>query len=243
MSFAVRFRRELPFGMCVGVSLPQDDAFVLPSALHPDEAAFVHSSAAARRATFIGGRVALRTALAALDAGGAASARAILSTPRGAPALPSGFVGSVSHKRELAVAIVARAEPTPRTTIGIDVEVPRRPRVDIAPRVLTPAERAALAAIDRAARDAELLFLFAAKEAIYKALDPWVQRLVSFQEVEIVTGPDGGRRARLELKRGEGPFRVDLYDIVALDGAGHKAVNGAINDLVLVVATVTPEKK
>jgi phosphopantetheine--protein transferase-like protein len=210
VSFAVRFQRELPAGICVGVSLPEGDGFALPPALHPDEAAFVHASPTARRVTFIGGRVALRAALAALGAGPPASP--ILSTPRGAPALPSGYVGSISHKHEVAVAIAARGEPTPRTTVGIDVEIPRPLRVDIAPRVLTPGERAALASLDPAARDAEVLFRFAAKEAIYKALDPWVQRLVSFQEVEIVTAPDGERRARLTLARGEGPFQVELHD-------------------------------
>jgi enterobactin synthetase component D len=233
VSFVVRFQRELPTGVCVGVSLPDDPGFAPPPALHPGEAAFVHASPAARRASFIGGRLALRAAIAALGAetgDAAAPSSPILSTPRGAPALPPGFVGSISHKREIAVAIAARAEPTPRTTIGIDVEIPRPLRVDIAPRVLTADERAALAVLDPAARDAETLFRFAAKEAIYKALDPWVQRLVSFQEVEIVTGPDGRRRARLALARGEGPYRVELHDISA-DG------------LVLVVASVTPEKK
>ena len=39
---------------------------------------------------------------------------------------------------------VARAEPTPRTTLGIDVEIPRPLRTDIATRVLTDGERAAL---------------------------------------------------------------------------------------------------
>jgi phosphopantetheine--protein transferase-like protein len=126
--------------------------------------------------------------------------------------MPSGFVGSVSHKRELAVAIAARSAPTPLTTIGIDVEIARPPRTDIAPRVLTAGERAALAGLDAAARDAAVLLRFAAKEAIYKALDHWVQRLVSFQEVEIVAGPDGGLRATLSLARGEGPFAVELHD-------------------------------
>lgn len=243
MSFAVRFRRELAAGVCVGVSLPEGGEFALPPALHPDEAAFVHASPAARRATFIGGRVALRAALAAFDADAGSDPSPILSTPRGAPALPPGFVGSVSHKRELAVAIVARAEPTPRTTLGIDVEIPRALRTDIATRVLTPAERAAVAALDPAARDVEVLYRFAAKEAIYKALDPWVQRLVSFQEVEIVTAPDGARQARLALARGEGPFDVDLYDIGAVHGGVDGGVNEAVGDLVLVVAEVTPQKK
>src|SRR5205809_366063 len=113
VSFPVRFRRELTDGVCVGVSLPQAAAFALPPDLHPDEAAFVHAAPGPRRASFIGGRVALRAAIAALgDA--AAPPPAILSTARGAPALPAGYVGSISHKRELAVAIAARAEPTAR---------------------------------------------------------------------------------------------------------------------------------
>ena len=224
------FERDLPAGRCVAVSLPEADDFAAPPSLHPDEAAFVHSSPPARRRTFIGGRVALRAALASLGAGADETAAAILSTPRGAPAMPPGFVGSVSHKRELAIAIVARAEPTPRTTIGIDVEVARPLRADIAPRVLTPDERAALSHLAGEARDLAVLLRFAAKEAIYKAVDHWVQRLVSFQEVEIVPAPGGGLRAHMSLTRGEGPFAVVL-DEVRADG------------LVIVVAAVTPGKK
>jgi 4'-phosphopantetheinyl transferase EntD len=230
MSFAVRFKRELPAGVCVGVSLPEGEAFALPPALHPDEAAFVHASPASRRASFIGGRVALHAALAALGADAADAASPILSTPRGAPALPAGFVGSVSHKRELAVAIVARAAQTPRTTVGIDLEIPRPLRADIAARVLTPEERVALTDLDPAAFDSEVLLRFAAKEAVYKALDPWLQRLVSFHEVEIAAAPDGGRLAHLRLARGEGPFLVGLHDA---SGDG----------IVLVVAEVTRVKK
>jgi phosphopantetheine--protein transferase-like protein len=132
--------------------------------------------------------------MAALGAGDAEAARPILQTPRGGAGAPPGFVASVSHKREIAVAIAARAEPTPRTTIGIDVEIPRSLRIDIAPRVLTPVERAEIAGLDQVARDAEVLLRFAAKEAIYKALDPWVRRLVSFQEVEIAARRAGGAR-------------------------------------------------
>ena len=227
--FEVLFRRELPAGVCVAVSLPDGDGFALPAGLHPGEAAFVHGSPAARRVTFIGGRVALRLAIEAL-AGKDQARAAILSTPRGAPAMPPGFVGSVSHKRELAVAIVARAEPTPRTTVGIDVEIPRPLRTDIAARVLTPDERAELSDRTPAARDAEVLFRFAAKEAIYKALDHWVQRMVSFQEVEIAVAQDAPPVVRLSLARGEGPFTVELYDM-------------RVEGLVLAVASVTPKKK
>src|SRR5262249_10238832 len=180
------------------------------------------------RRTFMGGRVALRAALAALGAAPAAAAAPVLRTPRGAPAVPSGFVASISHKREIAVAIAARAEPTPRTTVGVDVEIPRSLRTDIAPRVLTPGERQEIAGLDGAARDAEVLVRFAAKEAIYKALDPWVRRMVSFQEVEASALVDGRRRARLALARDDGAFTVELHD-------------ASDDDLVLVVAAVTPE--
>ena len=184
MSFAVRFRRELTAGVCVGVSLPAGADFALPSGLHPDEAAFVHASPAARRATFIGGRVALRTALAALDADAGSGAAPILSTPRGAPALPAGFVGSVSQQ--------ARARRRDRGARGGDAahdarDRRRDPRARYARTSRTRADACGARAVDTldpAARDAEVLFRFAAKEAIYKALDPWVQRLVSFQEVE-----------------------------------------------------------
>jgi phosphopantetheinyl transferase (holo-ACP synthase) len=175
----------------------------MPPALHPDEAAFVLRRPRSAARSFIGGRVALRTAMTALGAdagqmGDASPALPILSDPaRGARAAVR-YVGSVSHKRELAVAIVARAEPTPRTTLGIDVEIPRPLRTDIATRVLTDDERAALAGLDPAARDAEVLFRFAAKEAIYKALDPWVQAH------GLVSGGGDRRRARGRAARAPG---------------------------------------
>ena len=77
------------------------------------------------------------------------------------------------------------------------------------------------------ARDAEVLLLFSAKEAIYKALDPWVGRFVSFQEAQIAHAPGGGLAARLTLARGEGPFAVELHD------AGDA-------DVILVAARITP---
>jgi hypothetical protein len=46
VSFEVLFRRELPAGVCVAVSLPEGDGFPLPAGLHPGEAAFVHGSPA-----------------------------------------------------------------------------------------------------------------------------------------------------------------------------------------------------
>ena len=71
--------------MCVGVALPEAPERVLPSGLHPDEAAYAQLMAPARRVGFVGGRLALRAALAAL---GARDVGPILATARGAPACP-----------------------------------------------------------------------------------------------------------------------------------------------------------
>jgi 4'-phosphopantetheinyl transferase EntD len=206
VAFERRFLVELPFGTCVGVALPAGE-FDLPASLHPDEAAFARTVPEMTRAGWVGGRVALRAALAAagLEAPGP-----ILATPRGAPLLPPDVVGSVSHKRSIAVALAARAS-NPSATVGIDVEVIRPLRADIARRVLLPEEQALLPP-EGPARDAAVLLAFSAKEAIYKALDPWVRRFVAFEEAILSRAPDGGLRARLALARGEGPFTVELHD-------------------------------
>lgn len=222
MAFEPRFHRALGFGVCVGVSLPAEDEYPLPAALHADEAAFARALPPARRGGWVGGRVALRAALAAI---GHLPTGALLATPRGGPALPLGVAGSISHKRELAVALAAETRAPSAPTLGIDVETVRPLRHDISRHVLTPEELAALAALDAGAREAEVLLRFATKEAIYKALDPWVQRMVSFQEVAIARDAAGRPSARLALSGGEGPFSVELED--ASDG-----------DLVLVAARV-----
>ncbi len=234
MAFERRFVRELPFGICVGISLPpiagdrqrrDDEPFGLPAVLHADEAKFALGLSPPRRAGWVGGRVALRAALAAL---GFDAPAPILATRRGAPLLAPGAVGSVSHKSDFAVALVARAAAAPGATLGIDVEVVRSFRHDIAGHVLTPDERAALPP-DGPARDAEVLRLFSAKEAIYKALDPWVQRFVSFQEAMVAHAdpPDAGLVARLVLAQNEGPFAVELHDV-------------SDADLILVAARIAP---
>jgi enterobactin synthetase component D len=164
--------------------------------------------------TWVGGRVALRTALADLGL----SAAALLVTPRGGPTLPAGVAGSIAHKRTLAVALAAVAPED--VTLGVDVELERAPRVDISERVLTPAERRRVDALAAPARDAAVLRAFAAKEAIYKALDPWLRRYVRFDEVEVdeVT-------ARFSPRPGEPAFAIELDDPPL---AGHVLVTARV---------------
>jgi 4'-phosphopantetheinyl transferase EntD len=225
VAFEHRFVAATPFGVCVGVSLPpsaptQDERL---EHLHPDERIFASELHEGRRAAWIAGRLALRDALEAADL---LAPNAILATDRGAPLFPPDIVGSISHKTALAIALVAPAT-SPAVTIGIDLEEVRPLRVDLAERVLTAEEREGLPP-PGPARDAHVLRAFCAKEAIYKALDPWVRRFVSFHEAQIAF--DGlGMTARLVLARGEGPFAVTLYDASFLVGAGHFLIVAAIS--------------
>jgi 4'-phosphopantetheinyl transferase EntD len=128
-----------------------------------------------------------------------------MTTPRGAPALPPGASGSIAHKRTLAVALAAPAVPD--VTLGVDVEVQRALRVDISERVLTLAERRRVDVLAAPARAAAVLRAFAAKEAIYKALDPWLCRHVAFAEVEV-----DERGGRFTPRPGEPRFAIELWD-------------------------------
>jgi phosphopantetheine--protein transferase-like protein len=178
------------------VALPGHAAIALDdalAALHAEERARARHLAPLRRRDWVAGRLALR---AALDAAGLACDAPVLADDRGAPVLPAGVRGSISHKRGVAVAIAAAGIDDER--IGVDVEQLAAPRVDIGARILTEAERAALAAEPDDARGLAVTLRFAIKEAIYKAVDPFVRRYVGFREVAV--WPDDGGGARVEVE-------------------------------------------
>jgi enterobactin synthetase component D len=215
-------RLSHPFGVLATVAMPDDFTEPPFGTLHSDETAHAATLAPARRASWVGGRVALRAALTELGWDGE---RPLFATPRGAPHLPDGFVGSVSHKPGLALALAARVDE-PRRTLGVDLELAQRLRTDIAARILTAPELTALAALSGPARDHEVLRRFAAKEAIYKALDPWLGRYVEFREATITRAPDGTMTGTLALPVADGAFHVELHDTSA-------------DDLLIIAARIT----
>ena len=168
----------------VGLVDLRDRADDEPAGLHADEWAHAVTLAGPRRRDFVAGRLVLR----ALLHGGAP---ALLPDDRGAPRLPPGWVGSVSHKRGRAAAAVA---PDDGWSLGVDLEDARPPRLDLGPRVLTPRELAALTAaeLDPVGYGRAVTRAFSIKEAVYKAIDPLVRRYVGFREVELIVGADGG---------------------------------------------------
>lgn len=138
-----------------------------------EECAHAAALSPVRRREFAAGRAALRAALG-LEV-------AILRDDRGAPVLPAGYVGSISHKGELAAGLVARDDGA---RIGVDLELAAPPRQPIERRILTPREQVAIAG-------REITLAFAIKEAIYKAIDPFLRRYVGFTEVELALGAGG----------------------------------------------------
>jgi 4'-phosphopantetheinyl transferase EntD len=150
------------------------DAFSLDD-LPPEEAAHARTLGEVRRREFVTGRAALRSLLGA--------PAAILPDDRGAPRLPSGLSGSISHKGARAAAIVA---PSSSGHVGIDLEHAQASRYDIGRRILTPAEQTALAG-----NPLLVTLHFAIKEAIYKAIDPIVRRYVGFTEVSLTISSAG----------------------------------------------------
>jgi len=219
--FARIFAIDLPHGRCVGVALPDEkDAPGVPipeqvlAALPEAERRHAGQVPPVRRASWVGGRIALRAAAADLGC----VPGPILTTARGAPSLPAGLRGSISHKRSLAVGLAALGgdhEGGGAWHLGVDVERIVAGHSGIARYVLRPEERERLPSGDRGGRTEELLFSFSAKEAIYKALDPFLARYVSFQEVSVERRPDGSAAVTLFLRAesaGAAPprFEVDV---------------------------------
>ncbi len=214
--FLVLSSQRLPHGQLAVVRLPgsrSEDALRATlersePQLLPDEQQLAERLAIPRRVSFVGGRLALRNALSVVAPD--AQHVPVLKTPRGAPQLPPGVLGSVSHKRTLAVGMAALPQHMVNT-IGIDVEeIPDErdlTRPDLAPKILTASERHALAwlaANDALAYREAVRLRFALKEAVYKTIDPHVQRYVRFQEVEVSPDANGKTDVRLSLPEFEG---------------------------------------
>jgi enterobactin synthetase component D len=195
----ILFDLELDHGRCVGLRIEEGASL----ALHDDERAFAKTLTATRGATWTAGRAALRTALERLGE----TAGALLATPRGAPELPSHLVGSISHKEKVAVGLVARARGD---AVGVDVEIDRAPRTDIGRMVLRDEERAEVELLAPEQRALETILRFSAKEALYKALDRYVERYVGFKEARVTPLGDGTAKVDLFLTKGEGPFDVEV---------------------------------
>jgi 4'-phosphopantetheinyl transferase EntD len=141
-----------------------------------DEYAFVDpSEPLARRRGSGAARIAARAALAAL---GSDDAALLPRSPGGYPLWPSGFVGSLAHDEALAVALVAPAARF--AALGVDVEPSEPLPADVTEIALLPAELRAVAADPPLGRA-----IFAAKEAVYKAVNPFDGTALEYEDIEV----------------------------------------------------------
>ncbi|MFN0252785.1 MAG: 4'-phosphopantetheinyl transferase [Kofleriaceae bacterium] len=174
-------RFETAHGVCTIIALDDHDVEAAYAKLPAQERAYADSLGPLRRREMICGRTALHDALASLEPDLATSP--ILSDDRGAPVLPAGWVGSVSHKGERGAALVA---PVSAARVGVDLELAQPSRQDIARYILTRREQELLHDRGKGAT-----LRFSIKEAIYKAIDPFVRRYVGFTEVELDVSDEG----------------------------------------------------
>ncbi len=166
-----------------GVTLPPvlDETAEQEALARLTEAEWAQVTAASphRAVELAGGRVAIRGAERRLGL----AASSVVST-LGGPRFSAGRDGSLSHTRGLAVALLVEQHDSSRG-LGVDVERIDRPKRRLAHKILTRGE---LTELDRLApheQEARLTLAFAAKEAAYKAIHRFVQRYVSFHEVEL----------------------------------------------------------
>jgi 4'-phosphopantetheinyl transferase EntD len=143
-------------------------------ALMPQETAALQKSVAAVRRASGAARVVARELLSQLGLPG----RALPKASSGAPIWPEGVVGSLSHDRGVAIAAIARSRDY--RALGVDVEAAEPLPGDLVDLIATPRERADLGDDARRAR-----LLFAAKEAVYKAVYPLDQIFLDHHDVEV----------------------------------------------------------
>jgi 4'-phosphopantetheinyl transferase EntD len=118
-------------------------------------------------------------------------------SPGGAPVWPQGVVGSLAHDCEFAVAAIGSRRNL--AGLGIDIEPAEGLPEEILQIVCTPRERTAIAGDLLAARG-----LFAAKEAVYKAVNPIDGMFLEHHDVEVdlaqhVAEVRGGRSVVVHL--------------------------------------------
>jgi len=201
---ALRLQRQTRQGLLVALDLPEseDGRRSLIDALHPDETRLTEPFAQRRLLTYAGGRFVMREALKLV---GIDSSDPIVQDVRGAPVLPPGVAGSISHKDDVACALV-KIDAVGK--LGVDVETIGAASQNIVPRIMTDDEQRTYEQLSTGKKDLMLAQCFSLKEALYKALDPFVRRYVGFREVQVLPKADGTARFELSLEKGEKPFVV-----------------------------------
>ena len=180
-AFSIAWVRRVRFGALAAVPLPAGHDPVSPevlSRLEPEERALALTEGGRRQIEVVGGRLAARAAAAHVGA----HWPALLSGAEREPLAPSSWSVSISHKNDLALALVG---PAHDGTLGIDLEGDERERIAIAERICRPEEFDEVQALPANAQWKSVLVRFAVKEAVYKAVYPHVRHFFGFQAAHV----------------------------------------------------------
>lgn len=95
---------------------------------------------------------------------------------------PNGIVGSITHTDDLAVCVVSSSKKY--LGLGVDIEsLKRKTNSNIKKRICTKEELGLLESLKQEDELKATLTIFSAKESIYKALHPLVNKFFGFQAV------------------------------------------------------------
>lgn len=184
---------DLPSHACWSIATQP----VSPTDIHPRERALLRPSAGEkRRSEFCLGRWAAHEALRMLGA----DVDVVGRGAGGQPLWPVGITGSIAHGAGAAIALVARSHDT--EGVGVDLER-ACPMPELEGYVPRPEERAWLETYSPRDRARELIALFSAKEAVFKAFYPRVGRFFGFEAV-LFERDDGGYRGRFAVPVDDG---------------------------------------
>ncbi|NRB57485.1 MAG: 4'-phosphopantetheinyl transferase superfamily protein [Salinicola sp.] len=153
------------------------------------------TAAAKRRAEFLAGRLSARHALAELTGSLATPAQDAEQLPR----WPAGTVGSITHSRGLAAAVVAGQEACRGIGLDAEVEMTAERARRLAPQILVASERAWFDHLPGERQGEFLTVAFSLKESLFKALYPLVRRRFYFPHARVTAWDADGGTVAIEL--------------------------------------------
>lgn len=143
-----------------------------------------------KKKSFYLGRLAAHRALALA---GLTNSPAIMFDSKNGPLWPQGFTGSISHNKDLALAVVSSNQNV--LSVGIDLEYKKtKIPVKLKERICVESE---IIWCEEEQTDLRTLIIFSAKESIYKALYPICKKFFGFKAVELIPISSGKFQARL----------------------------------------------
>lgn len=184
-SFQLQYKIATPHGIICGIAIPEPSRIPHKAwhLLHKKEQRHAQNLNGIRKMTYVGGRVAAKYALQNFQKEHLEISQDIF----GAPLIEPGLVVSISHKSDIAVAMISQRL---HTTIGIDIETLQPQRPTIAKKVLTDTELELYENLPPERQWGFLLLNFSIKECIFKALAPRWKRYIGFHEAEVFPHPN-----------------------------------------------------